>query len=422
MEGRVVPTDCPDEGWLRAYMDRELPAEDQAVLARHVADCPTCQVTLRALAADAATVSDALAQVVVPAPATNAAWRRFVAGQPGLRPGPVGQPSGVPVVSGTRPSSVSYVSHLAHDAYRTVQYALRILLWRFDTMSRTSRVRWQPALAAVLLAVLLISVITVDPLRAAASQFLDIFRVRRLAVVQVQTGQLERLEQYQNRVFGKPQVDRAKPVDVPDAAAAGRQAGFAVLTPEFVPTGMTQEKITVEGAGQVKTQVNLQAARSVLQMANLPTDAIPADRDSLEVNAVLKPGVSLAYTNGTQSLVVIQAQSPEVDVPADVNLNRIGEVGLQLFGMSQEEAHRFSQSIDWSSTLVVPVPMNMASVQEVSLRGTTAYVITTTENAASPRRPRGPHTVVMWHENGLLYAVAGDFNRTMLMRVAESLH
>jgi anti-sigma factor RsiW len=156
-------------------------------------------------------------------------------------------------------------------------------------------------------------------------------------------------------------------------------------------------------------------------MANLPTDAIPADRDSLEVNATLKPGVALSYTNGKQSMVVVQAQSPEVDVPADVNLNRIGEVGLQLFGMSQADAQRFSKSIDWSSTLVLPVPANMAAVQEISLRGTTGYVITTKDQPAGSKGPRGPQTTVMWQENGLLYAVSGDFNRTMLVRVAESL-
>ena len=75
-----------------------------------------------------------------------------------------------------------------------------------------------------------------------------------------------------------------------------------------------------------------------------------------------------------------------------------------------------SRSIDWSTTLVVPVPANVGSVQEVPVRGTTGYVIKAAESS-----PNGRESVVFWQANGVLYAVTGNLSAADLVDIAEEI-
>ena len=47
---------------------------------------------------------------------------------------------------------------------------------------------------------------------------------------------------------------------------------------------------------------------------------------------------------------------PIVTAPPGIDITQIGEAFLQLLGLSREEAAEFSQQVDWSSTLIIPIP------------------------------------------------------------------
>jgi hypothetical protein len=435
---------CPEEGRLRAYLDHQAPVAEQAEIENHLAECVRCGVLVAGLRAAVGDVAAALEQVAVPTVATDAAWQRFAARRPALSARPEGSPvpprvpgrtfgtSGGQASPGKHVPLLSRVAWAVQRVSRTVEYSLHLLLWRLSTMFRDFRGRgWQVAVPAAVIALMLVGVITVAPLRAAAGQFLDVFRVKRLAVVQVQTGQLEKLQQYRDQVFSKPQVQRAKPVEVRTAAEAAKEAqllkgnaslpsDFHVLTPGFLPSELgAPQKFTVQGSGQAITQVNLQAARMVLQMANLPTDALPAGQGSIQVTANLKPGVAQEYQAGGHTLEIVQTQNPEVQVPDGVDLAKLNEVGLQLLGLSPDAAKRLSQNVDWATTLILPVPTDIGSVRDVTVHGNPGYLITQTRE--SKRGTGGPGSIVMWQENNWLYAVAGNYSSSVLLQVAESL-
>ena len=65
----------------------------------------------------------------------------------------------------------------------------------------------------------------------------------------------------------------------------------------------------------------------------MPADALPAGVDKLPINATVPPSVYMEYRSGAQRVSIVQARSPQVDVPDNVNLAQLGEVGLQLLGM-----------------------------------------------------------------------------------------
>jgi anti-sigma factor RsiW len=375
---------CPDEGSWRAYLDGELLPVDRAAFREHLAACAACAALVSYLQGRANLVRGALAQVPVSEqPSSRAAWARFRA---------------------------RYLAPARHP-----------LRWRLRTMWQNLRTRnWRPALVGSLLAALIVSVLAFAPLRTAASEFLGIFRVRKFAVVSFDPTRIRDLAGFEEEVFGQPEVGDLRPVEVGSAEEAGRLAGFRVLVPTHVPASLREDapRISVTGATAARTRVNLAAARALLQMAGLPTDAIPTDRDMVEVTAQIPPIVTLTYGNGPDSLAVIQARSPEVNVPEGIDLARVGEVGLQLLGLSPQEARRLSRSIDWATTLVIPVPKDIASVREVTVRGVPAYLI-----HGSVEDPDGVSYVatLVWEADGLLYAVIGDTGMAELVEVAESL-
>jgi hypothetical protein len=369
----------PDEGTWRAYLDKQLPVAKQSILKEHLTGCVQCTATLTHLQSQADAVSAALSQAVTTEPATGAAWQRF------------------------RTRKVAPVHYSLSGRMRTMQQNMRFRSWR-------------PALLGVLLVTLVVSMTVITPLRTAASQFLGIFRVRKFAVISIDPAQMKNLAGFEQQVFVNPRIDEVKPVTVANTEEAGQLAGFRVLAPSRLPQGVSgTAQIRVMGATTAHTEVNLAAARAVLQLANLPTDAIPSDRETIAVTARIQPVVTFVYDEGATPLSIIQAHSPEVDVPDGIDLPRLGELGLQLLGLSPAEAQRLSQNIDWATTLIIPVPSNIASVREVTVRGANGYMIRESSRGANNE------STLIWEENGLLYAVVGNADSVNLVEVAESL-
>jgi anti-sigma factor RsiW len=372
---------CPDEGTLRAYLDGECSAAQKVVIEAHLRRCPACAQALAALSAGTAQVYAALDRAPVPTPSASAAWYRFAAQQ--------ATPPGQPVQ------------------------------WRLNNMWQSLRYKhWRMALVSVMLVALFVAAMAVEPVQTMAARFLGIFRVQQFQVVQVDPTQADRFKNFDKQIFTNVKMDKANPTDVTSAAQASQLAGFTVLTPSVMPNRQTLSKFVVEGAHTAQANVDLNAARSLLQLANQPTDALPQG-DKLTLNAKIAPSVGMEYGQGLRAVHIFQGRSPELDVPANVDVKRLGEIGLEMMGVAPAEAARLSNSIDWATTLVVPVPKNLATVQEITVRGTTGYLMRNQTTNAQTSESDVP--VLFWEANGILYAVSGNLSDAELVNVAQGL-
>ena len=68
--------------------------------------------------------------------------------------------------------------------------------------------------------------------------------------------------------------------------------------------------------------------------------------------------------------------------------------------MSQEQAQAFSQNVDWTSSLVIPIPRNAATYEQVSVDGVTGTLIQRPSDDA-------PEFALLWVKNGIIYAIGG---------------
>jgi hypothetical protein len=98
-----------------------------------------------------------------------------------------------------------------------------------------------------------------------------------------------------------------------------------------------------------------------------------------------------------------------------VNLTKIAEIGLQLAGMSEQEAESICQTIDWTSTLVIPLPRNLSTYEEVTVDDGSKGVLIHSEFRGNQRY------ALVWVKNGIIYSISGPGDGSEAVGLADSL-
>ena len=84
--------------------------------------------------------------------------------------------------------------------------------------------------------------------------------------------------------------------------------------------------------------------------------------------------------------------------------------------MSPEDAAHFSQNIDWTTTLVLPIPSYGTSYQDYTVDGVTGTLILQTGNGQSSQY------MLMWVKDGIVYALTGPGGVSRVDPIARSIH
>ncbi len=265
------------------------------------------------------------------------------------------------------------------------------------------------------------------PVRTWAGEFLGLFRVQRIAVVQVDATRFNALNDDStlgdqiSQMFSESVKTIREPGDpqvVADAAEASQAAGFNVRLPQG---SESPSQIVVQTGAAFEITVDRDLAQAVLNDAGRSDLQLPAGLDGAKISVDIPAGVSAAYgkcpdmafkpgpdvteepkyDEPKDCLILAQIPSPTVNTPPDVDIGQLAEIGLQFTGMTADEAHAFSQTVDWTSTLVIPIPRNGAGYEQVAVDGTTGNLIY-----------RNPESIwkrytLLWVKDGVVYGLTG---------------
>jgi hypothetical protein len=264
---------------------------------------------------------------------------------------------------------------------------------------------------------------TLPPVQAAAQAFLNLFRVTQFTGVQVDMERFRALEtsgfdpssligSLEMELNGVPQ----DPVSYATVADAGAAAGIDVRTPAWLPPGYTSAEIMASSEHTARVTFKTAGLQTLLDALGLPDVEMPAGLDGQAATVHVPPIVTQGFANGDRTLHVIQAKSPEVTFPAGVDLSKLAYAGLRVLGMSQDEAYRMSVTIDWRSTLIVPVPAGAAAYRPINVSGNEGLLIEAFDMDA-----RLPRRVLMWSAGGQTFAVAGSVSGVELLEIAQTL-
>lgn len=264
---------------------------------------------------------------------------------------------------------------------------------RRQVMMSTRRIVTVGLTLVVALAVLM----AFPSVRAAASDFLGLFRVQQFAPISVSPQQLALLEQLGEEGLAPgefvvtQELGEPETVDSPKAAAA--VAGFM---PKTLPNrgALLRTYVMTGGAGYLT--VDLAGARAIVEAAGADPLLLPDSLDGARVDVTVYDSVGQLYDNG---VMLLQSPSPDVNYPTDVDPTVLGEALLQVLGTEPAEAHRIAQSIDWTSTLLLPVPQELGTYREVTVNGVGGVLLEPFDSKAEK--------AVVWQQNGMVYMMRG---------------
>ncbi len=298
-----------------------------------------------------------------------------------------------------------------------------------------------PAVRFGAMIVLLLALILAFPdTRALADEFLKLFRVQQITVIAVDFTGLEQLtgtdafkSQFSDLVSSATEViqEPGDPVDASDAGDASRLAGFAVR----LPRGMTPSRITVTGATALKVILDRNKMQALLDGYGRDDLVLPDSIDGAELSVYIPASASIAFgdcpaprTDGSQidetsysnnvypdCVILVEIPSPTIDAPADLDVAQLAQIALEFSGMNPKEAAHFTSTVDWKSTLVVPIPSYGLSYQQVVIDGVSGTLIQSTSSDS-------PHYVLLWVKNGVIHSISGmNSNSQQAIDMANSL-
>lgn len=263
---------------------------------------------------------------------------------------------------------------------------------------------------------------TLPAVQAAAEAFLDLFRVRQFTGVEFDPERLRALESsgFDPQVLlgntVEPLTTPQEPVSYATTADAGAAAGIRVRTPAWIPPGYSASGIMASSEQAARITLDTDGLQALLDTLGLADVELPEGLDGQTATVRLPPIVTQSYANGDRNIFVIQAESPDVSFPAGIDLPKLAYAGLRVLGMPRDEAYRMSVTIDWRTTLIVPVPSQAAAYRPINVAGNEGLLI---EGLA--QNEDHPGGVLMWSAGDQTFAVTGAVGGEELLEIAQTL-
>lgn len=391
---------CPADDRLHAYLDGELDPLGISELKNHLQTCAACQTRSQALSATALRVRAHLASLDAP-----------------LSPASVDPQIALGRFKANLPVPEARLPFLARIFSRRVRFA------------------WAVSLTAIILVVSLLFPGT----RSFAQRLLATLRIQKVETVALDFGSLDnessrKLQQALQQMISKEVVVTANEKEQPASSrdAATQLAGFPV---RLLSSRTDSPSFRVSGNHAFHMNIDRARLQEVLDEAGRSDLILPATLDGATVSVRISRGVEVSYGNcahearlqpqpapaaaaspapANPCLVLIEALSPEVNVPADLNLQQLAETALQLAGMNPTQARQFGQSIDWKTTLVLPIPSNVRSTETVNINGVQGTLL------HFPSQDR-PSYALIWVNGGIIYNLVGWGDSSTAVQTASSL-
>jgi hypothetical protein len=385
---------CIDDGNLRAYVDGELTHSEQTEVDQHFTSCLDCRGRFEALSAEVGRTRKVLAML---SPPEN---------------DPLGNPAD------------------AYARFRT-QHAIADET-RATWISRLFVPSWRPAWGLAATVVIIAMVAGMNPVRSWAQRVLAMLRVQKIAVVTIDRNMLTNSDPnlHPDKLIGQFMADSVvvtmqpgKPGIAPDMVTAARMAGYPIRN---ISNLGEPENIKVTGETAFQMTLNRDRVELLLDEVGRSDIHVPESANGALIAVHIPKTVVAAYGNcqtpqsATSSpekktcTYLIQAASPTVSVPPDLKMSEIAEAGLELAGMSSSEAHSFCQTVDWSSTLVIPIPRNTGSYETVNVDGVEGTLISETV-------PQDDRYSLLWVKDGVIHSLTGTGSSSDALALASSL-
>ncbi|MGH9407190.1 MAG: anti-sigma factor family protein [Terriglobia bacterium] len=294
-----------------------------------------------------------------------------------------------------------------------------------------------PAWGVAAVTALIIVLITLAPARSWAQRVLAMLRVENVTVVPVDLNftpnsdtqalvrQLISNDVTVTLSAGKPQL-------LSDVSQASQIAGFPVRT---ITSLGNAPKIGVTGEQAYVMTLDQARLQSILNSFGRTDLHVPAAANGQTVAVHIAKSAFLRWGNcaehhagpgavpqqsapssGGSCVMLAEVPSPIVSIPPDLNVSQLFQVALEAAGMTPQEAQAFCATVDWKSTLVIPIPRRVSSYVEEQVDGVEGDLV-----MGPSYHGRPPEFDLIWVKNGIVYSLHGYGGPDQALALASSL-
>lgn len=281
-----------------------------------------------------------------------------------------------------------------------------------NSVRRINMINRKRALAVGLAAfVILFASLAFPSVRAAAGDFLGLFRVQKFAPISVSPEQMALLQQLGEQGLQPGEfVSTLEPGSPQEVASLDEAAAMTGYSPARLRDRDLPTTVYVTGAGAGYLTIDLEGARAIVAAAGADPSLLPDTLDGARVDIAVYPSIQQLQTDGLQ---LMQTAAPTVTYPEGVDPTVLGEALLQVLGVESEAARQIARSIDWTGTLLLPVPRDVATYRDVTVDGVTGVAV---EPLMAEEDP-----AIMWQKDGMVYMITGPMSTDELIRQANRL-
>lgn len=300
-------------------------------------------------------------------------------------------------------------------------------------------------LVAGVAGLVLVTSLAFSPMRGIASDFLKVFRVSKIQVVNLTLDDLQELKNNLAAQEGKINLDSFGQAEI-----IGKQkqteiswselkniGEFDVKIPQYIPTGFIQGSSegaltgTVDSDGKftpfsqggdgentafvqdgvvMKLNLNVQNVNSALESLR-GTRLLPQGIDGKEFTITVSKTVKIHLAREKDYIHIMQSKSPEIIVPEGVEANQLYLALLDLPIIPEGIRSQLAGIEDWQNTL--PVPSVEGSTEQVRVNGNEGVYIGTAHDAQGGS--------LIWQENGVIYTVNSSLDKEEIIKIASEM-
>lgn len=282
---------------------------------------------------------------------------------------------------------------------------------------------WIKGLAAAASIALALTLLTVS---GVAETILTIFEPKQVVAVPITSGDLMGTAGFA-RYGTLTWSAQPKPYDVPDLATAAKESGLTVLTPRQLPPGvsvvtarygvMPRTTATFTFSADLTRQSAASVGRTPPPMpANIDGSKLfitggPAVVQFFDDGSVPATGNGASPLSGLPRLIIAQGKGPTVQSDG-VTVEQLQQYLLAQPGISPSLAAQIRAIKDPSTTLPIPIPVDMATSKNVTVQGVQGVFVGDSTGLGS---------AVIWSKDGIVFGVAGTLTESEILAVANSL-
>jgi hypothetical protein len=275
-----------------------------------------------------------------------------------------------------------------------------------------------------------------------AGQFLGLFRVQEVKLLPIDTSTLERISS--DETMGKRmgelisksivmKKEPAKPHYVTSVPEANQAVGFTLRLPS---QPISDPGILVQDSFSYDMVVDQKRIQSFIDEFGRKDLVLPENLDGATISVDIPAGISIGYgdcpkidleakenkkpsdqpekVHFPDCVMLAEIPSPTVNTPPDLDIAKLAELGLEFAGMKPEEAQAYTQTVDWTTSLVVPIPKQGTSVEQITVDGVNGTLLKHDEGVV-------PRYSILWIKDSVIYGLNGwGTDATKALEMANS--